>query len=68
MINISTHVATHSMRTWENSALIEPGIVTPFMGRCSVFGGARVSAYLVEMPNFDNKGVAPGVRAGSPPV
>jgi hypothetical protein len=68
MINISTHAATQSTRTWDNSALVEPGIVTPFMGRCSVFGGARVSAYLVEMPNFDNKGVAPGVRAGSPPV
>jgi hypothetical protein len=68
MINNAIQTAPYRMRTWDNSALVALGVVTPFLGRCSAFGGSLISAYVAEMPNFDNTSVTPGVRSGSPPV
>jgi hypothetical protein len=67
MSDFITRAATHATRTRLDAAPVQPRIVTPFVGRCSVADASSFGAYAIGMPSFDDQGV-PGVRAGSPPV
>ena len=58
--------AAHASLTRLDAAPVQPGFVTPFVGRCSVADVSHFGGYVIDMPSFD-QGV-PGVRAGSPPV